>query len=111
MARHGDDGSLSPLMLDDSFSSSTSSLGSPRFAPPRFASGRRRVIVATTTVFSLLSLVALAYLSFSQPHIASQDPILSSNSTPTWDRKSALLGPPTSRFRGSSQDHPTFFPP
>jgi hypothetical protein len=95
--------SLSPLILDDSLSSS-SHLDSPRFSPVRFTSRRRRIVVTAVAVFSVFSLLVLAYLSSSRPLVVSQDPApapaLSLNHTPSLDRKSALLGPPTSRFRG-----------
>lgn len=94
--------SLSPLMLDDSLSSS-SHLDSPRFSPVRFTSRRRRIAVTVVAFFSVFSLLYLAYLSSSRPRLVSQDPTPapSKNLTPSLDRKSALLGPPTSRFRGS----------
>jgi hypothetical protein len=102
--------SLSPLMLDDSLSSS-SHIDSPRFSPVRFTSKRRRIAVTAIAVFSVFSLLYLAYLSSSRPLLVSQDPAPgpaldpslnpSLNHTPSLDRKSALLGPPTSRFRGS----------
>lgn len=98
--------SLSPLILDDSLSSS-SHLDSPRFSPVRFTSRRRRLVVTAVAVFSVFSLLFLAYLSSSRPHIVSQDPAPapsldpSLDHTPSSNRKAALLGPPTSRFRGS----------
>jgi hypothetical protein len=103
--------SLSPLILDDSLSSS-SYLDSPRFGPVRFTSRRRRIVVTAVAVFSVFSLLGLAYLSSSRPLLVSQDPTpapaLSLDRTPSVDRKSALLGPPTSRFRGSPQGYSTF---
>ena len=100
--------SLSPLILDDSLSSS-SHLDSPRFSPVRFTSKRRRIVVTAVAVFSVFSLLGLAYLSSSRPLLVSKgpahDPALSLNHTPTLDRKSALLGPPTSRFRGSPRGY------
>lgn len=98
--------SLSPLMLDDALSSS-SHIDSPRFSPVRFTSKRRRIAVTAIAIFSVFSLLYLAYLSSSRPLLVSQDPAPgpaldpSLNHTPSLDRKSALLGPPTSRFRGS----------
>ena len=112
MARDDDDKrSLSPLMLDDSLSSS-SHLDSPRFNPVRFTSKRRRVAVTVVAVFSVFSLLILAYLSSSRPLLVSQDPspVPSLNLTPSLDRKSALLGPPTSRFRGLLQGYRFTFP-
>jgi hypothetical protein len=102
MPRDEDKRSLSPLMLDDSLSSS-SHLDSPRFTPVRFTSRRRKIAVTAVAVFSVFSLLVLAYLSSSRPPLVSQDPAPapSLNRTPSLDRKSALLGPPTSRFRGS----------
>ena len=93
--------SLSPLMLDDSLSSSHHE--SPRFTPVRFTSKRRRIAVTAVAVFSVFSLLGLAYLSSSRPPLVSQDPAPppSLDRTPSLNRKSALLGPPTSRFRGS----------
>ena len=112
MARGEDDSSMSPLMLDDSLSgSSTPTFNSPRLTPLRFVSSPRRLIAATFAVFSVLSFIALSSFSFSRPHIVSQDPVLSSENISTWDRKSALLGPPTRRFRGSFQGYPPSFPP
>lgn len=95
---------LSPLMLDDSLSS-PSHPNSPRFSPVRFTSRRRRIVVTAVAVFSVFTLLGLAYLSSSRPLLVSQDtpPALSLDHTPKLDRKSALLGPPTSRFRGSPQ--------
>jgi hypothetical protein len=103
--------SLSPLILDDSLSSS-SHLDSPRFSPVRFTSRRRRIVVTAVAVFSVFSLLGLAYLSSSRPLLVSQDPapVPSLNRTPSLDRKSALLGPPTSRFRGSPQGYSSTFP-
>ncbi len=114
MARDDDDKqSLHPLILDDSLSvSSSSPLGSPRLIPVRFASSRRRrIVVVAVTFFSAISLLVLAYLSSSRPFIVSQDPVLSLNHTPSSDRKSALLGPPTRHFRGSPPGSSTTFPP
>ncbi|SRR6266446_6091408 len=112
MTRDDDDKrSLSPLILDDSLSSSPH-LDSPRYGPVRFASSRRRRIVVTAVaIFSVFSLLGLAYLSSSRPLLVSQDPVLSSDHTPPVDRKSVLHGPPTSRFRGSPQIFSTIFPP
>jgi len=103
--------SLSPLILDDSLSSS-SYLDSPRFSPVRFTSKRRRIVVAAVAVFSIFSLLGLVYLSSSRPLLVSQDPVpaLPFNRTPSLDRKSALLGPPTSRFRGSPQGYSSSVP-
>src|SRR6266566_9708056 len=103
--------SLSPLILDDPLSSS-SHTDSPRFGPVRFTSRRRRIVVTAVAIFSVFSLLCLAYLSSSRPLLVSQDPApaLSLNHTPSLDRKSALHGPPTSRFRGSPQGYSTFPP-
>ena len=106
MARDEDDKrSMSPLMLDDSLSSS-SQLDSPRFTPLRFTSRRRRVVITTAAALSAISLIVLAYFSSSRPLLlVSQDPILPpKDSTPPWDRKSVLLGPPTDRFRGEPSE-------
>src|SRR5229473_4124914 len=100
MAKDDDDRrSLSPLMLDDSLSSS-SQLDSPRFTHVRFTSKRRRFVITVVAIFSVLSLLAFAYHSSSRPLLVSQDSALPLNHTPSEDRKSALLGPPTRRFRG-----------
>ena len=102
MARDEDNSSMSPLMLDDPLPSS--GYNSPRLSPVRFISSRRRVIVAAAAAFFLLSLYSLSSFSSSLPHFVSQNgqnTVLSFNNTPAWDRKSALLGPPTRRFRGS----------
>jgi hypothetical protein len=106
--------SLSPLMLDDSLSS-PSHLDSPRFTPVRFTSKRRRIAVTAVAVFSVFSLLVLAYLSSSRHSLVSEDhapaPAPALDRTPALDRKSALLGPPTSRFRGSPQGYSSTFPP
>jgi hypothetical protein len=107
MAMDDDDKrSMSPLMLDDSLSSSSDS---PRFTPLRFTSRRRRVVVTTAAALSALSLLVLAYFSSSRPLLlVPQDPILPpKDSTPPWDRKSVLLGPPTDRFRGEPPENCT----
>ena len=106
--------SLSPLILDDSHSSSSNSsnFDSPRLAPLRFVSRRRRAIFTTAAALSALSLLVLAYISSSRPLLlVSRDPVVASDGSSLRDRKSALLGPPTTRFRGSSQGYPTSFPP
>ena len=106
--------SLSPLILDDSHSSSSNSsnFDSPRLAPLRFVSRRRRAIFTTAAALSALSLLVLAYISSSRPLLlVSRDPVVASDGSSLRDRKSALLGPPTTRFRGSSQGCPTSFPP
>ena len=107
--------SLSPLILDYSHSSSSNSsnFDSPRLAPLRFVSRRRRAIFTTAAALSALSLLVLAYISSSRPLLlVSRDPVVAaSDGSSLRDRKSALLGPPTTRFRGSSQGYPTSFPP
>lgn len=104
MARDDDDKqTMSPLMLDDSLSSS-STPDSPRFTPLRFASRRRRIVITTAAAVTAISLLVLAYLSSSRPLLlVPHDPVATSDVTPSSNRKSALLGPPTTRFRGSSQ--------
>jgi hypothetical protein len=109
MARDDDDKrSMSPLMLDDSLSSS-SQLDSPRFTPLRLTSRRRRLVVTSAAVLSVISILVLAYLSSSRPLLlVPQDPILPpKDDTPPLDRKSVLLGPPTGRFRGSPPENST----
>ncbi|KAI0001684.1 hypothetical protein BJV77DRAFT_1063103 [Russula vinacea] len=72
MARDEDDKrSMSPLMLDDSLSSS-SQLDSPRFTPIRFTSRRRRVVITTAAALSAISLIVLAYFSSSRPLLLSR---------------------------------------
>ena len=108
MARARDDDdkrSISQFVLDDSVSSSN--LDSPRLVPFRFVSRRRRLIVTTAAALSALSLLVFAYLSSSRPlFLVSRDPVAPEDGYPQRDRKSALLGPPTSRFRGSPQGCP-----
>ena len=110
MARDDDDKrSMSPFVLDDSHPS-PSNLNSPRLVPLWFFSRRRRLIVTTAAALSALSLLALAYLSTSRHlFLVSRDPVAPEDAYPSRDRKSALLGPPTTRFRGSPQGCPTFF--
>ena len=106
---------LAPLILDESRSSPSRldfQLDSPHIGPLRFVSRRRRLVIATGSALSILSLLIIAYLSFSrspllisQDPLVSQDPIPQSSGTPPWDRKSALLGPPTDSFRGSYTSH------
>ena len=100
--------SMDPLDLDDSLSSSSlldspSLLDSSRFSFVRFISRRRRIVVTAVAVFSVFCL-AYTYHSSSRPLLVSQDPAPalpeSLNRIPSSDRKSAILGPPTSRFRG-----------
>lgn len=103
--------SPSPLSLDESLSSPSL----PGFHPHlprtvlyRFASTRRRLAIATGSILSILSLLILAYLSFSPSFTRSPTLVLQDNIspvTPLWERKAALLGPPTNRFRGTSSSH------
>jgi hypothetical protein len=100
--------SMGPLNLDGSLSSS-SFLDSSRFGFVRFISRRRRIVVTAVAVCSVFYLLAYTYPPSSRPLLVAQDhdpaPALSEslNRTPSLDRKSAILGPPTSRFRGLPQ--------
>jgi len=74
--------------------------------PYSLASSRRKRLIVAGSIFSAFSLFLLPYLLLSLPlaHypftglsiLVSQD---KNDSTPLWDRKSVLLGPPTDRFR------------
>jgi hypothetical protein len=71
--------------------------------PPPFCLPIRRRKFVVGFALSALSLLVPAYLYFSQlPLLATQDSIFRSPGASTWNRTSALLGPPTNRFRGSS---------
>jgi hypothetical protein len=105
-------------------------LESPRISPHRFRSSRRRLVIAIGSILSVFSLLVLAYLSFSpsftrpppvlvseedlvspstnssaNSSLVSSPPVSSPQASPVnlpSDRKAALLGPPTDRFRGTS---------
>jgi hypothetical protein len=76
------------------------------------SSGRRTRRIVAGSVLSALALLFIRHLSSSLPHTALPDLVLqheippikppSTDSLPPWDRKSALLGPPTDFFRGMS---------
>jgi len=90
------------VMLDDDHHSSDPRLDlhvdSPHFCLPI---RRRKFVVGF--VLSALSLLVPAYLYFSQfPLLETPDAIFGSHGASTWNRTSALLGPPTDHFRGSS---------
>ena len=71
--------------------------------PPHFCLPIRRRKFVVGFALSALSLLVPAYLYFSQfPLLVTRDTIFRSPGASTWNRTSALLGPPTDRFRGSS---------
>lgn len=105
----------SPRKLSSLPSSKTISLWLLRPSHRLVGSGRRARQVAAGSVLSALSLLFIRHLSSlplplaAPPDLVLQDefpliePELPSKETvPSWDRTSALLGPPTNRFRGMS---------
>ena len=94
---------LKSLIYDDAHHSSHRHLDlhpeGPRFFPSCFLHKRRKFVVGF--VFCVLSLLVPTYLYFSRPpFLLSQDTVLQSPGLSTWDRMSAVRGPPTGRFRG-----------
>jgi len=90
------------VILDDDHHSSDSRLDL-HVDPPHFCLSIRRRKFVVGFVLSVLSLLVPAYLYFSQlPFLETPDTIFWSPGASPWDRTSALLGPPTNHFRGSS---------
>jgi hypothetical protein len=91
---------LKSLIINDDAHSSHSyldlCLDTPRFRH------RRRKFVIGVALFVLSLLVPTYLYFFSHPHLVSQDVILQPPGVSRWNRMSALLGPPTDRFRGWS---------
>ena len=72
------------------------------FLSNRFASRRHRSVFTVGSILSILSLLVLAYFSFLRPPLLlHEDVIIQPDHSLSWNRKSPLLGPPTSRFRGN----------